>query len=34
MSKAVASLAQVVKTLDAYAGVALPGGQPATGESA
>jgi len=34
MPKAVASLAQAVKTLDAYAGVALPGGQPATGGSA
>jgi hypothetical protein len=34
MPKAVAYLAQVVKTLDAYAGVALPGSQPATGESA
>jgi hypothetical protein len=31
MPKAVASLAQTVRTLDAYAGVALPGGQPATG---
>jgi hypothetical protein len=34
MPKAVASLAQVVKTLDAYVGVALPGNQPATGEGA
>jgi hypothetical protein len=34
MPKAVAGLAQTVKTLDAYAGAALPGGQPATGGSA
>jgi predicted nucleic acid-binding Zn-ribbon protein len=33
MPKAVASLAQTVRTLDAYAGVALPGVQPATGEN-
>jgi hypothetical protein len=34
MPKAVAALAQTVKTLDAYTGVGLPGGQPATGGSA
>jgi len=33
MPKAVASLAQTVRTLDAYAGVALPGARPATGEN-
>jgi hypothetical protein len=34
MPKAVASLAQVVKTLDAYAAVALPGAQPPARKSA
>lgn len=34
MPKAVAYLSQVVKQLDAYAGVVLPGSQPATGEGA
>ena len=32
MPKAVASLAQTVRTLDAYAGVTVPGSQPSTGE--
>jgi uncharacterized protein YlxW (UPF0749 family) len=34
MPKAIAYLAQVVRQLDAYAGVAPPGSQPATGEGA
>ena len=34
MPKAVAYLSQVIAQLDAYAGVVLPGSQPATGEGA